>query len=44
MSALYSYGVWFVVMVGWALLVSVVIVVEVTRGGRLVEVGLGVVK
>nr|ALO62389.1 NADH dehydrogenase subunit 6 [Choloepus hoffmanni] len=32
-SALYSYGVWFVAMAGWALLVSVVIVVEVTRGG-----------
>nr|YP_009182349.1 NADH dehydrogenase subunit 6 [Bradypus variegatus]ALO62233.1 NADH dehydrogenase subunit 6 [Bradypus variegatus] len=32
-SSLYSYGVWFMVMAGWALFVSVFVVVEVTRGG-----------
>ncbi|YP_220691.1 NADH dehydrogenase subunit 6 (mitochondrion) [Choloepus didactylus] len=32
-SALYNYGVWFMAMAGWALLVSVLVVVEVTRGG-----------
>lgn len=33
MSALYSYGVWLVVITGWSLLVGVVVIMEVTRGG-----------
>nr|YP_009184229.1 NADH dehydrogenase subunit 6 [Bradypus pygmaeus]ALF62855.1 NADH dehydrogenase subunit 6 [Bradypus variegatus]ALO62194.1 NADH dehydrogenase subunit 6 [Bradypus pygmaeus] len=32
-SSLYSYGIWFVIMAGWALFISVFVVVEVTRGG-----------
>lgn len=32
-SALYSYGVWLVVITGWSLLVGVVVIMEVTRGG-----------
>lgn len=32
-SALYSYGVWLVIVTGWSLLVGVVVVMEVTRGG-----------
>nr|NP_659324.1 NADH dehydrogenase subunit 6 [Phataginus tetradactyla]CAD13273.1 NADH dehydrogenase subunit 6 [Phataginus tetradactyla] len=31
-SALYSYGAWFVVVTGWSLLICVVIIMEVTRG------------
>nr|YP_010172287.1 NADH dehydrogenase subunit 6 [Macroderma gigas]QSH39853.1 NADH dehydrogenase subunit 6 [Macroderma gigas] len=33
-AAIYSYGVWLVVVTGWSLLVGVVVVMEVTRGGR----------
>lgn len=33
MAALYSYGVWLVVVTGWSLLVGVIVVLEVTRGG-----------
>nr|YP_002261376.1 NADH dehydrogenase subunit 6 [Rhinolophus formosae]ABW20503.1 NADH dehydrogenase subunit 6 [Rhinolophus formosae] len=32
-AALYSYGVWLVVVTGWSLLIGVVVVLEVTRGG-----------
>nr|YP_010305179.1 NADH dehydrogenase subunit 6 [Hipposideros cervinus]ULT46744.1 NADH dehydrogenase subunit 6 [Hipposideros cervinus]ULT46796.1 NADH dehydrogenase subunit 6 [Hipposideros cervinus] len=32
-AALYSYGVWLVVVTGWSLLMAVVVVMEVTRGG-----------
>nr|AWH98320.1 NADH dehydrogenase subunit 6 [Megaderma lyra] len=32
-AALYSYGAWLVVVTGWALLMGVVVVMEVTRGG-----------
>nr|YP_010321535.1 NADH dehydrogenase subunit 6 [Hipposideros pomona]UKM30557.1 NADH dehydrogenase subunit 6 [Hipposideros pomona] len=32
-AALYSYGVWLVVITGWSLLMGVVVVMEVTRGG-----------
>nr|YP_004734066.1 NADH dehydrogenase subunit 6 [Myotis formosus]ADM52891.1 NADH dehydrogenase subunit 6 [Myotis formosus] len=31
-SALYSYGNWLVVVTGWALLIGVVIILEITRG------------
>nr|YP_001661444.1 NADH dehydrogenase subunit 6 [Eremitalpa granti]CAP17692.1 NADH dehydrogenase subunit 6 [Eremitalpa granti] len=31
-SSLYSYGSWMVIMAGWALFVSVFIVIEITRG------------
>lgn len=31
-AALYSYGVWLVVVTGWSLLIGVVVVIEVTRG------------
>lgn len=31
-SALYSYGVWFIVVTGWSLLMCVIIVMEITRG------------
>nr|ATP84998.1 NADH dehydrogenase subunit 6 [Bradypus tridactylus] len=32
-SSLYSYGIWFMVMAGWVLFISVFVVVEVTRSG-----------
>nr|UUA63380.1 NADH dehydrogenase subunit 6 [Sturnira bakeri]UUA63393.1 NADH dehydrogenase subunit 6 [Sturnira bakeri] len=32
-AGLYSYGGWLVVVTGWALLVTVMVVMEVTRGG-----------
>nr|YP_010322041.1 NADH dehydrogenase subunit 6 [Rhinolophus marshalli]UKP81771.1 NADH dehydrogenase subunit 6 [Rhinolophus marshalli] len=32
-AALYSYGVWLVIVTGWSLLMGVVVVLEVTRGG-----------
>lgn len=32
-GGLYSFGVWLVVVTGWSLLVAVVAVMEVTRGG-----------
>nr|YP_009493342.1 NADH dehydrogenase subunit 6 [Mylodon darwinii]AWK29293.1 NADH dehydrogenase subunit 6 [Mylodon darwinii]QDA81186.1 NADH dehydrogenase subunit 6 [Mylodon darwinii]QDA81199.1 NADH dehydrogenase subunit 6 [Mylodon darwinii] len=32
-SALYDYGVWLMVVAGWALFISIFIVIEVTRGG-----------
>nr|YP_010455580.1 NADH dehydrogenase subunit 6 [Platyrrhinus matapalensis]UUA63211.1 NADH dehydrogenase subunit 6 [Platyrrhinus matapalensis] len=32
-AGLYSYGSWLVVVTGWALLVAVMVVMEVTRGG-----------
>nr|NP_944631.1 NADH dehydrogenase subunit 6 [Caperea marginata]BAD91796.1 NADH dehydrogenase subunit 6 [Caperea marginata]CAD87908.1 NADH6 protein [Caperea marginata] len=32
-AALYSYGVWLVIVTGWSLFVSVVIIMEITRGG-----------
>nr|YP_006665744.1 NADH dehydrogenase subunit 6 [Rhinolophus luctus]AEV44504.1 NADH dehydrogenase subunit 6 [Rhinolophus luctus] len=32
-AALYSYGVWLVVVTGWSLLIGVVVVLEITRGG-----------
>nr|YP_009754878.1 NADH dehydrogenase subunit 6 [Nyctimene cephalotes]QIP52991.1 NADH dehydrogenase subunit 6 [Nyctimene cephalotes] len=32
-SSLYSYGMWLVLVTGWALLVAVVVIMEVTRGG-----------
>nr|YP_008578503.1 NADH dehydrogenase subunit 6 [Vampyrum spectrum]CDF66119.1 ND6 [Vampyrum spectrum] len=32
-GGLYSYGVWLVVVTGWALLVAVMVILEVTRGG-----------
>lgn len=32
-AALYSYGVWLIVVTGWSLFVAVVVVIEVTRGG-----------
>nr|YP_009122663.1 NADH dehydrogenase subunit 6 [Pteropus vampyrus]AJJ48721.1 NADH dehydrogenase subunit 6 [Pteropus vampyrus] len=32
-SSLYSYGVWLVVVTGWSLLIAVVVIMEVTRGG-----------
>nr|WEY29282.1 NADH dehydrogenase subunit 6 [Balaenoptera musculus] len=31
-AALYSYGVWLVIVTGWSLFVSVVIIMEITRG------------
>nr|ATE90561.1 NADH dehydrogenase subunit 6 [Phataginus tetradactyla] len=31
-SALYSYGAWFVVVTGWSLLICVIVIMEVTRG------------
>nr|ATX69050.1 NADH dehydrogenase subunit 6 [Manis pentadactyla]QNL17771.1 NADH dehydrogenase subunit 6 [Manis pentadactyla] len=31
-AALYSYGVWFVVVTGWSLFICVVVVMEITRG------------
>nr|ATX68972.1 NADH dehydrogenase subunit 6 [Smutsia gigantea] len=31
-SALYSYGAWFIVVTGWSLLICVIIVMEITRG------------
>lgn len=31
-AALYSYGVWLVIVTGWSLLVGVVVFLEVTRG------------
>nr|YP_008578373.1 NADH dehydrogenase subunit 6 [Micronycteris megalotis]UUA63276.1 NADH dehydrogenase subunit 6 [Micronycteris megalotis]CCW28882.1 ND6 [Micronycteris megalotis] len=32
-SGLYNYGTWFVVITGWSLLVAVVVIMEITRGG-----------
>nr|YP_009338729.1 NADH dehydrogenase subunit 6 [Pteronotus personatus]ANZ01957.1 NADH dehydrogenase subunit 6 [Pteronotus personatus] len=32
-AGLYSYGAWFVVITGWSLLVAVVVIMEITRGG-----------
>nr|YP_009652367.1 NADH dehydrogenase subunit 6 [Acratocnus ye]QDA81108.1 NADH dehydrogenase subunit 6 [Acratocnus ye] len=32
-SSLYDYGVWLMVVAGWALFVSIFVVIEVTRGG-----------
>nr|ULT46809.1 NADH dehydrogenase subunit 6 [Macroglossus sobrinus] len=32
-ASLYSYGVWLVVVTGWSLLMAVVVVIEITRGG-----------
>lgn len=32
-AALYSYGVWLVIVTGWSLLIGVIVVLEVTRGG-----------
>nr|YP_010303512.1 NADH dehydrogenase subunit 6 [Balionycteris maculata]ULT46718.1 NADH dehydrogenase subunit 6 [Balionycteris maculata] len=32
-SALYSHGAWLVLVTGWSLLVGVVVIMEVTRGG-----------
>nr|YP_010965079.1 NADH dehydrogenase subunit 6 [Rhogeessa genowaysi]WNM91076.1 NADH dehydrogenase subunit 6 [Rhogeessa genowaysi] len=32
-AALYSYGNWLVVVTGWSLLIGVVIILEITRGG-----------
>nr|AZF99067.1 NADH dehydrogenase subunit 6 [Elasmotherium sibiricum]AZF99093.1 NADH dehydrogenase subunit 6 [Elasmotherium sibiricum]AZF99106.1 NADH dehydrogenase subunit 6 [Elasmotherium sibiricum] len=32
-SALYSYGVWVVVVTGWSLFIGVLVVLEITRGG-----------
>lgn len=32
-SAIYDYGWWLVVVAGWALFVSVFVVIEITRGG-----------
>nr|AOT98873.1 NADH dehydrogenase subunit 6 [Solenodon paradoxus woodi]AOT98886.1 NADH dehydrogenase subunit 6 [Solenodon paradoxus woodi]AOT98899.1 NADH dehydrogenase subunit 6 [Solenodon paradoxus woodi] len=32
-AALYSYGVWLVVVTGWSLVVGVLVIMEVTRGG-----------
>nr|YP_009754904.1 NADH dehydrogenase subunit 6 [Pteropus ornatus]QIP53017.1 NADH dehydrogenase subunit 6 [Pteropus ornatus] len=32
-SSLYSYGTWLVIVTGWSLLVAVVVIMEVTRGG-----------
>lgn len=32
-AALYNYGVWLVIVTGWSLLVAVVVILEVTRGG-----------
>nr|YP_537156.1 NADH dehydrogenase subunit 6 [Balaenoptera edeni]BAE91864.1 NADH6 [Balaenoptera edeni] len=31
-AALYSYGVWLVIVTGWSLFISVVIIMEITRG------------
>ena len=31
-TALYSYGVWLVIVTGWSLFISVVIIMEITRG------------
>nr|BAD91744.1 NADH dehydrogenase subunit 6 [Eschrichtius robustus] len=31
-AALYSYGVWLVIVTGWSLFISVVVIMEVTRG------------
>lgn len=31
-AALYSYGSWLVVITGWSLFISVVIILEITRG------------
>nr|API68443.1 NADH dehydrogenase subunit 6 [Pteronotus sp. PV-RO-BRA] len=31
-AGLYSYGVWFVMITGWSLLMAVVVIMEVTRG------------
>nr|YP_537143.1 NADH dehydrogenase subunit 6 [Balaenoptera omurai]BAE91838.1 NADH6 [Balaenoptera omurai]BAE91851.1 NADH6 [Balaenoptera omurai] len=31
-AALYSYGVWLVIVTGWSLFISVVVVMEITRG------------
>nr|YP_010455567.1 NADH dehydrogenase subunit 6 [Micronycteris hirsuta]UUA63198.1 NADH dehydrogenase subunit 6 [Micronycteris hirsuta] len=32
-SGLYNYGIWLVVITGWSLLIAVVVIMEVTRGG-----------
>ncbi|YP_008965265.1 NADH dehydrogenase subunit 6 (mitochondrion) [Pteropus alecto] len=32
-SSLYSYGTWLVIVTGWSLLIAVVVIMEVTRGG-----------
>nr|YP_009466963.1 NADH dehydrogenase subunit 6 [Diphylla ecaudata]AOS49754.1 NADH dehydrogenase subunit 6 [Diphylla ecaudata] len=32
-GSLYSYGVWLVVIAGWALFIAVVVIMEITRGG-----------
>nr|QIP53238.1 NADH dehydrogenase subunit 6 [Scotonycteris bergmansi] len=32
-SALYSYGMWLVVVTGWSLLIGVIVIMEITRGG-----------
>nr|YP_009651550.1 NADH dehydrogenase subunit 6 [Megatherium americanum]QDA81134.1 NADH dehydrogenase subunit 6 [Megatherium americanum]QDA81147.1 NADH dehydrogenase subunit 6 [Megatherium americanum]QDA81160.1 NADH dehydrogenase subunit 6 [Megatherium americanum] len=32
-SSLYGYGVWLMVVAGWALFISIFVVIEVTRGG-----------
>nr|WAL35493.1 NADH dehydrogenase subunit 6 [Sylvilagus sp. 2 AS-2022] len=32
-AALYSYGSWLMVVAGWSLFVSIIIVIEITRGG-----------
>lgn len=34
-AALYSYGSWLMVVAGWSLFVSIFIVIEITRGNRL---------
>nr|YP_008578438.1 NADH dehydrogenase subunit 6 [Lophostoma silvicolum]CDF66054.1 ND6 [Lophostoma silvicolum] len=32
-GSLYTYGVWLVVITGWSLLIAVVVIMEITRGG-----------
>lgn len=32
-GGLYSYGVWLVLITGWSLLIAVMVIMEVTRGG-----------
>nr|YP_009020933.1 NADH dehydrogenase subunit 6 [Tapirus indicus]AHM91918.1 NADH dehydrogenase subunit 6 [Tapirus indicus]AHM91931.1 NADH dehydrogenase subunit 6 [Tapirus indicus]AHM91944.1 NADH dehydrogenase subunit 6 [Tapirus indicus]ARM56442.1 NADH dehydrogenase subunit 6 [Tapirus indicus] len=32
-AALYSYGVWIVIVTGWSLFIGVLVILEVTRGG-----------
>lgn len=34
-AALYNYGWWLVVLAGWALFISIFVVIEVTRSKRL---------